>query len=217
MDRQSLKGKACFRVFDIAFKEACKTFYQNLHQKAYEMIKEKEHFNDISDKTLDSIFESSNEVLEDLLDHMESTYDYLLEKRLQEISNAIASKAWDKDGGSNFRKSIHDMREQLYKKTFAKFYHDESFIRFYITSYGISLSCFLDKTLFFSSMPEALNEDFMLKLLGYIKEEIYEKVNLTQDHLNSWSNWLKEEKLNPRKPSRYCNTNEYIIWPFSAI
>ena len=62
-----------------------------------------------------------------------------------------------------------------------------------------------------------LSPKLAIKSLKYIKEEIDKKVNLTQDHLNSWSNWLKEEKLNPRKPSRYCNTNEYIIWPFSAI
>ena len=161
-DRRSLKGQAFVKIFDEAFDDPCNEFFlTNIRTEADDIVSKDEHYNDISDKTLDSIFSQElwrksithftrevcqnfsyekfhkpclfhcpDSALADLIEFsMTSSFDKTLEENIIKISKGLARKAWSHPD-INLQK-IRLQKDQIYKKVFAEFYHDDSYLSIY--------------------------------------------------------------------------------------
>lgn len=147
---------------------------------------------------------------------MSKIFENTLNITCTKIARSIAFKAWDEFGGTNFKACILNARDELYKKTFAKFYHDDSFIEIYKEAYKNSQdSEIIPRGLLFYNILAASKRGVMKKFLDFLNVGLQTEFPITNNHIDIWSNWLREEKQNPKKPSKYGLN--YIIWPFSAI
>ena len=182
-DRDTLKGKSFTKCFEKCFLEASERFRFCLREEARSIVKEAENYNDVCDKTLDSVFDCdlwkkaaesylsqnceyinglrkdpndiydcqskpevpclchcSDSVLYDVIEAgMNRAFEDALERNITSISKSIAFKAWDKSPYGFERKMFGSFKENLYKKTFAKFYHEESFLHAYEEAYNHSI------------------------------------------------------------------------------
>ena len=135
---------------------------------------------------------------------------------MTKIAHSIAYKAWNKAGEGNFKGRILYMRDDLYKKVFASFYHDTAYVKLYEDTYkNSSESVKNSNTLFFDEILKCSEEAFMKKMSVFVNKEINKKVLVDHSHQDDWSNCLREEKLNPKKPQLYGY--HYLVWPFSAL
>lgn len=145
---------------------------------------------------------------------LEAAYEKTLEENLQKISKSITLKAWEKAGESNFKKIILKSKDDLYRKAFAKFYHDNSFIQICNDAEASILGDvrndmqLIDMILAKSEVVKKLMSDF-------IKEKFDKEIYITEDHLNTWSNWLREEKKVPQRP--IYGYESYPVWPLSSV
>ena len=155
-DRKSLKGQAFAKIFDEAFDDSCNEFFTNLCCEADDIVSNDEHYNAISDKTLDSIF--SQELWRKSITHFsrEVCQNFSYEKihkpclfhcpdsALADLIEFSMISAFDKTLEENIIKiskglarkawfhpdinlqKIRWQKEQIYKKVFAEFYYDDS-------------------------------------------------------------------------------------------
>ena len=287
-DRESLKGRSFTKVFEKYFIEATERFRLCLRQEARSIVKEEENYNDVRDKTLDSVFDCdlwkkeatksyvsqdceyinglrkdphniydcqskpevpclchcSDSVLYDIIEAgMQRAFENSLEENITSISKSIAFKAWDKPPGFE-RKLFGWFKGDLYKKVFAKFYHDESFLQAYEEAYNHSTESVMasnevcyEETTSFVDMHESVekycekkferillnlitdepNIVFKEKLDAFIDLNIKTTYPLDAKLKNIWREWLKKEKIKPLKEPVLPGGFQYTIWPFSAV
>ena len=213
-DRRSVKGKAFYKVFEKAFYDACNSFHKFLCSKAYEIVKEKEHYDDIYDKTIDSVFElellkdsatnsifsqdCTNTTLDDLIEFgMKNAFEKGLKDNLQKIANSIALKAWKDDKGVKFQDCVHNTRNVWYKKMFAKFYHHASFGNVYEKVFDRWIKNCENEKWFFDAILEASKSKVIEEMIDFMNEEIDKEFWSTKNHQSTWSDWLRNEKQNP--------------------
>ena len=272
-DRDTLKGKSFTKFFEKCFLEASERFRLCLLDEARSIVKEEENYNDVSDKTLDSVFycdlwkkaaesylsqnceyinglrkdpnniydckskpevpclwHCSDSVLYDIIEAgMNKAFENALERNITSISKSIASKAWDKSPYGFERKMFGSFKGNLYKKTFAKFYHDESFLQAYEEAYNHSIESVkkdVEKNCeknfdwkLFKSITDEPNVIFKEKLDAFIDQNIKTAYPLDAKYNNKniWREWLKKEKLEPLKEPFLPGGFQYKIWPFSAV
>ena len=272
-DRESLKGKSFTKVFEKSFIEATERFRLCLRGEARSIVKEEENYNDVCDKTLDSVFDCdlwkkaaksylsqdceyinglrkdpddiydcqskpevpcvwhcSDSVLYDIIEAgMNRAFVDALERNITSISKSIAFKAWDKSPYGFERKMFGSFKGNLYKKAFAKFYHDESFLQAYGEAYNHSIESLkkgVDKSCeknfdwkLFNSITDEPNAIFKEKLDAFIDLNIKTTYPLDAKYNNKniWREWLKKEKLEPLKEPIFPGSFQYPIWPFSAV
>lgn len=272
-DRDTLKGKSFTKCFEKCFLEASERFRFCLREEARSIVKEAENYNDVCDKTLDSVFDCdlwkkaaesylsqnceyinalrkdpndiydcqskpevpclchcSDSVLYDVIEAgMNRAFEDALERNITSISKSIAFKAWDKSPYGFERKMFGSFKENLYKKTFAKFYHDESFLQAYEEAYNHSIESlkkgvdkYCEKNFdwkLFKSITDEPNVIFKEKLDAFLDLNIKTTYPLDAKYNNKniWREWLNKEKLEPLKEPLLPGSFQYPIWPFSAV
>ena len=169
----------------------------------------------------------SDSVLYDIIEAgMHRAFENSLEENITSISKSIAFKAWDKPPGFE-RKLFGWFKGDLYKKVFAKFYHDESFLQAYDEAYNHSLESVKKSVekyckkkferILLKLITDEPNTVFKEKLDAFIDLNIKTTYPLDAKLKNIWREWLKKEKLEPLKKPVLPGGFQYTIWPFSAV
>ena len=208
-DRGTLKHKSFVNVFNDCFNEACYEFFIDICMEVDEIVTESPYYTYISHKTHASITKTGKE------------FEEALNENIMKISKAIAKRAWYYPVDPFYFVKIAQEIELFYKKAFAKFYHDETFLKTYtetydscledvinshhiwctvFTSVDVALCGSVEKHCeqifekkFLSTIKEASEKSTIKSMKAFLYKEMKTKYPLIPEQISGMRNWLEQE------------------------